>query len=468
MRLGLLLALFSGAIFSGNAHFEMHGRLPASEKYDVVKSRAIKYVDEKNYSELAHLKDINLKKAALVGNQTSLIGNDRQFFSTKSITKKFEREEKRTSLLKFQQNISLYVKGVKNKKTDKLISVVCGQMDLTENDCQFVKISESDPTIPLEVLANGLTFSKKIVDNILNNVLREKIRTPGKQTYFLDKEFFVNAEYALRRLYKNKPSERVYVTCGKTCTLETLVRSDNYWVEYWIENAVGNAVFKNRTEAELVLDLYLYKSNHTYFIDIINDSLLFSDIFNSYKAKKFMKETITLSDKFFKEYESIINNFTSNMPCGLNGSIKERIADCPQRLRQNQNGHALVTRTKGKIEIYKDLETGLLWSNPFSYDLSQREAEKICSSNLIEKETNLKDNSWKLPSVNELDTALNSKFYQSLPFQGYSIWTSSLSKNEVEAYSLGGSNGLYSLIERDNKTSESVYMSLRCVSSRPH
>jgi hypothetical protein len=105
------------------------------------------------------------------------------------------------------------------------------------------------------------------------------------------------------------------------------------------------------------------------------------------------------------------------LPCGLQGSVDERIRDCSYQSDSKQEGFVVVTRTSKNVVVYKEVSTGLLWSKELRYEdkslhwvvplvpleLNYAEAQRACNSRL--REFAGIDKSWRLPSINEYKVA---------------------------------------------------------------
>ena len=112
------------------------------------------------------------------------------------------------------------------------------------------------------------------------------------------------------------------------------------------------------------------------------------------------------------------------VPCGLSGSISQRISDCKESVGKGEE-FQLVTRTKKGEEIYKGVRTGVIWSadlaSPKNY-LSDK-VESICNKQHPEY-GGLKLN-WKLPPVQRYIQGLKYDIQSSLPgVSQREYWTS--------------------------------------------
>lgn len=122
--------------------------------------------------------------------------------------------------------------------------------------------------------------------------------------------------------------------------------------------------------------------------------------------------------------------FTTNAaiavsPCGLNGSIEQRISDCHQSVGIGDE-FQLVTRTKSGLEIYQGYRTGVIWSE----DLAGKKnylgdgVEDICKSAHAEF-GGLGHLKWELPPIHRYIQALEYGIQSSLPGMARrNYWTS--------------------------------------------
>jgi len=109
-------------------------------------------------------------------------------------------------------------------------------------------------------------------------------------------------------------------------------------------------------------------------------------------------------------------------PCGLNGSVKERIADCKE---SSGPEFKLVTRTQKGHEIYMGARTGVIWSADLSTQKNfySDKVSSICSKDQAEfGGLKLK---WILPPAERFIQALKYKIQSDLPgVSQRNYWTS--------------------------------------------
>ena len=141
-----------------------------------------------------------------------------------------------------------------------------------------------------------------------------------------------------------------------------------------------------------------------------------------------MKLTLTKSNLDKDQFlYTVLKNFDPNQkfPCGLKGSIAERIKDCSYQITSQKEGFVLVTRSKEFKEVHKEIATGLLWSDRLPSQMNLYSAEYVCNSNLSEV-AGIKELTWRLPSIDEYKSAEKIGIRKVLPNMNYSFWSSTL------------------------------------------
>ncbi|MCB0412950.1 MAG: hypothetical protein KDD50_01370 [Bdellovibrionales bacterium] len=119
------------------------------------------------------------------------------------------------------------------------------------------------------------------------------------------------------------------------------------------------------------------------------------------------------------------------LECGENGTIEERIIECNLSCDYNSKGHnyswSLVTKTKrGSYEIWKDNQSGLLWSQkaPFWSDLPG--AINDCEKN-FRQDYKAGILFWHLPNQRDFENAIHNGLLACTPqpYEAYWVDTSS-------------------------------------------
>jgi hypothetical protein len=126
--------------------------------------------------------------------------------------------------------------------------------------------------------------------------------------------------------------------------------------------------------------------------------------------------------------------------CGTVGSIADRVRDCSRfgKLVQNAN-YELVTITNENSYIYRDKTSGVIWSDLLPGSLNQNEAMQACAT-LPQAPAEMKVSGWRLPTVQEFETASKNDFISLAPNMNYAFWTSSLYNNSSAWYFDGFTN----------------------------
>jgi hypothetical protein len=124
---------------------------------------------------------------------------------------------------------------------------------------------------------------------------------------------------------------------------------------------------------------------------------------------------------------TVLKQYNPNhkFPCGLKGSIDERIRDCSYQLTSETEGFVLVTRSKDFKEVHKEISTGLLWSDRLASNMNHWRAEEACKVSL--KVADISGVTWRLPTYDEYENADKKVIRNTLPNMNYLFWTSSRS-----------------------------------------
>lgn len=171
------------------------------------------------------------------------------------------------------------------------------------------------------------------------------------------------------------------------------------------------------------------------------------------------KLTLTKSNSDKDQFlYTVLKQFNPNQkfPCGLKGSVDERIKDCSYQLTSEKEGFVLVTRSMDFKEVHKELSTGLLWSDRLPSTMNHYRAEKACKADLKEV-AGVSGVTWRLPSLEEYSEAEKSGLRQALPKMNYWFWTSSVQGSFSSLFR--GDQGIsYDWVDRYDD-----YFSVRCV-----
>lgn len=106
-------------------------------------------------------------------------------------------------------------------------------------------------------------------------------------------------------------------------------------------------------------------------------------------------------------------------PCGLQGTVEERIKDCATV----KGNFALVSVSEKGAEIYKDLKSKLIWGNRISTDFNHYGSQKACNEEVSEYVT-ISTVKWRLPTIREFEEAATHGMKTALPNMEHSYWSS--------------------------------------------
>lgn len=158
---------------------------------------------------------------------------------------------------------------------------------------------------------------------------------------------------------------------------------------------------------------------------------------------------------------TVLKNFnpSAKFPCGLKGSVDERIKDCSYQLTSEKEGFVLVTRTKEFKEVHKEISTGLLWGDRLPSTMTHYAAEKACKADLAEVAGINNSGAWRLPSKEEYEEAEKNGIRKALPNMNYWFWSSSEHRSYSDvAWLFSGGNG-----GADYDVGRNYDVSVRCV-----
>ncbi len=113
---------------------------------------------------------------------------------------------------------------------------------------------------------------------------------------------------------------------------------------------------------------------------------------------------------------TVLKNFdpTKKYPCGLSGSVKERIQDCSLQEGSVNGDFVLVTRTQDFIEVHKDRRSGLLWGDRIVPRFFTKNALFLCQNQTYPGGANIKAK-WRIPTIDEFKTAEMDGIRKALP-----------------------------------------------------
>ena len=147
-------------------------------------------------------------------------------------------------------------------------------------------------------------------------------------------------------------------------------------------------------------------------------------------------------------------------PCGLRGTIEERIDDC----KLQNNNFVLVTRTEKQKEVYQDLRTGLLWSHRFER-MNYDNASDACDDDAAETGY-LPGISWSLPSQDEYKDAEKHGIRWSMPDMQTIFWTDTSHRKSgrfIFAYHGESTDGMGGHFSDYDSINDRLTLYVRCV-----
>jgi hypothetical protein len=215
---------------------------------------------------------------------------------------------------------------------------------------------------------------------------------------------------------------------------------------------------------------------YDHFNNVSKAALVLHEAIYAYRRKALMEESSVNTRRFVAHImaenadENMIDRLvadsifrpTKKRPCGLEGSINDRIEKCLYMQQDNPFGLVLVTRTKELREVWYDQTNQLLISDRLPPLTDFETSKKICSKAFVEM-GNLPGITWRLPTIQEY-TRMSQAYVQVLPNMvgvnvTYWFWTSSQRGRTV--FTFNGADGTIS----GNIFLNSATGSVRCVST---
>ena len=135
-----------------------------------------------------------------------------------------------------------------------------------------------------------------------------------------------------------------------------------------------------------------------------------------------MKIIITLIFVF-----SMFSTYSYARECGLIGTVDERISDCATKKMANGTQWTLVTVTKSGNSVWRDDDSGKIWSDRLNRIYTQYTAAEACvSTKSLDARGNLISLAWTLPSNDDFMTAESHGIRNALPHMRYFFWSTSI------------------------------------------
>ena len=123
--------------------------------------------------------------------------------------------------------------------------------------------------------------------------------------------------------------------------------------------------------------------------------------------------------RFFYLFPFVVMSSAFAKPCGLEGTIEERIKNCSL----TKASFALISLTDKGAEFYLDTKSKLIWGSRVATDFNQYGSQKACSVEVSEYQT-LNSLKWRLPSIREFEEAAANGMKTALSNMDHSYWSS--------------------------------------------
>lgn len=123
--------------------------------------------------------------------------------------------------------------------------------------------------------------------------------------------------------------------------------------------------------------------------------------------------------KIFILFSFFISFSSFAKPCGLQGSVDDRIKDCSQV----KGRFSLVAMTENGLEIYKDTQTGLIWGPRILSDFNHYGSNMACSEE-VSGYLNIGALKWRLPTIQEFESAYSNGMKSALSNSEHTYWSS--------------------------------------------
>lgn len=220
--------------------------------------------------------------------------------------------------------------------------------------------------------------------------------------------------------------------------VEELEKINNFITAYGAENA-------NLVRKEELVKALRSQETRVSAIKKINAEVEKAVNLISSQSKLTLRKSGSDKDQFLytvlKQFVPSSDGSEDRSPCGLRGSVDERIKDCSYQRDSQKEGFVLVTRSKDFKEVHKEVSTGLLWSDRLPYTMNHYNAEKACKADLKEV-AGISGVTWRLPSIDEYKEAEKSGIRKALPNMNYWFWSSSVHRdNSRFAWLFSGDDG---------------------------
>lgn len=321
---------------------------------------------------------------------------------------------------------------------------------------KMVDLYEAEKEFLLPMKDFGNRDYREIVDSqkvrlfSIDKLLYEKLIPHFEEVEANIREVDVDLEVIDDSLYRVRPPARDCLD-GKVKYIQ-LANYTHYGVVLVNEYLFNNPKLSKSDKAALVFHeaIYAYLRSNYQDEDSVRTREIVGYIFSELKNVE-IKERVDAVLGHNQDHDQ-------KTPCGLKGSVDERIKDCSYQSTSKKEGFILVTRSKDFYEVHKELSTGLLWSDRLNNSMDHYHAGKACKADLKEV-AGIEGLAWRLPSINEYKEAEKNGIRRALPSMNYFwFWSSSVHRDSSDsAWLFNGSVGTFSVIRYNYD------FSVRCV-----
>ncbi|MES2768100.1 MAG: hypothetical protein V4596_03060 [Bdellovibrionota bacterium] len=133
--------------------------------------------------------------------------------------------------------------------------------------------------------------------------------------------------------------------------------------------------------------------------------------------EKFVKCAVFL---FFLLTMNGLSYASERSPCGLSGTVDERISDCSSQSDFQKEGFILVSRKPSLGEVRKELSTGLIWSDRLPSRFTYIESTTACNADSLAVNgsvgvAGITDITWRRPTWDEYIEAEKNGIRKAMP-----------------------------------------------------
>jgi hypothetical protein len=294
-----------------------------------------------------------------------------------------------------------------------------GKVLLYYGDRDFIVVKSCEPNTvlgktPNEAKANCQGKFNRIPTSYFRMVLRTNVTniglnglkpfTPDEAKAFGKYKITENQVELMKKQFANLPKE--------------IERINAFIATYGPENAEGikeELLSRQKSYEDYLSVLKKIDAEIEKGINFITDQTTLSLKKSSTDKEQFL---YTVLKKFDPE---------TKVPCGLDGTLNERIKDCSYQPDARKGKFVLLRRSKDFSEIYMNTRNGQLWSDFLGGEYPQKEATPACNNNpeirgLLER-TGYK---WRAPRIEEYVDAEADGIKEALPHIQYWQWSESI------------------------------------------